>query len=118
MQKGYFPYRFININNLDYIGLTPDFSLFEDLTREEHDNLIINNWDLKSETIKYCIQDCVSLYQIIQKFNSLIYDSYQLNINNYPTLPSLAFGIYRSNYLKDFKIPLIKGQIFHDIRKG
>jgi hypothetical protein len=42
----------------------------------------------------------------------------QLNINNFPTLPSLAFGIYRSKYLKDFNIPIISGQILSDIKEG
>jgi hypothetical protein len=36
----------------------------------------------------------------------------------YATLSSLAFGIYRTHYLKDFKIPLITGQMLSDIRKG
>jgi hypothetical protein len=73
---------------------------------------------LKDETIKYCIQDCVSLYQVLSTFNQLIFEKYNLNINNYPTLSSLSFGIYRAHYLKDYKIPLIGGQILKDIREG
>jgi hypothetical protein len=56
---------------------------------------------LKDETIKYCIQDCISLHQVLSRFNELIFDKYNLNINNYPTLSSLSFGIYRAHYLKD-----------------
>jgi hypothetical protein len=41
-----------------------------------------------------------------------------LNINNYPTLSSLSFVIYRAHFLKDFKIPLITGQMLSDIRQG
>jgi hypothetical protein len=52
------------------------------------------------------------------KFNSLIFELFSLNINNYPTLPSLAFGIFRSKYLKDFKIPLIGGQLYYDLKKS
>jgi len=73
---------------------------------------------LKDESIKYCNQDCISLYQIIHKFNILIYDKYHINIHKYPTLPSLAFGIYRTHYLKDYPIPLISDQIFNDISKS
>lgn len=73
---------------------------------------------IKNESIKYCIQDCTNLYQIIDNFNYYIFDLFNLNIHNYPTLPSLAFGIYRSKYLKNYKIPLITGQIFNDIRKS
>nr|WUR10578.1 DNA polymerase [Elmerina hispida] len=46
---------------------------------------------------------------------------FNLNITNYPTLPSLTFAIFRSNYLKDiekkgFYIPLIKGKMYNDIK--
>jgi hypothetical protein len=107
IQKGYFPYRFVNKDNLDYIGMTPDISFFDiknedklddneflKIKMEIYNNLISTTWNLRSETIKYCIDDCVSLHQIIKKFNFLIFDSYKLNINNYPTLPSLAVEIY------------------------
>jgi DNA polymerase type B, organellar and viral len=48
----------------------------------------------------------------------MIFDLYKLNINNYPTLPSLAFAIYRSKYMKDKTIPLICGQPFHDMKNS
>lgn len=73
---------------------------------------------MKNETIKYCNQDCISLYQVIYNFNNLIFDKYYINIRNYPTLPSLAFGLYRCNYLKDYPIPLLSGKIFNDISKS
>jgi hypothetical protein len=73
-------------------------------------------WNLRNETIKYCLQDCISLYQIIYNFNTLIFDKYHINIHKFPTLSSLTFGIYRTHYLKDHKIPLITGQIFNDIK--
>src|SRR6266478_4771664 len=31
--KSYFPYNFVKENNLDYIGITPDFSLFDGIFR-------------------------------------------------------------------------------------
>lgn len=52
-------------------------------------HLFNNNWNLKSECIKYCELDCISLYQILIKFNNIIYDKISLNINDYPILPSL-----------------------------
>jgi DNA polymerase type B, organellar and viral len=52
------------------------------------------------------------------KFNDLIFDLSSLNIYNYTTLPSLTFATYRCKYLNDYKIPLIVGQTFHDIRKS
>lgn len=73
---------------------------------------------MKDESIKYCIQDCISLYQVLDKFNELIFDKYNLNIHNSPTLSSLAFNIFRAHYLKDSKIPLIGGNMLNDIREG
>jgi hypothetical protein len=41
--KSFFPYDFVNENNLDYIGITPDFSLFNDISHDEYDGIISNN---------------------------------------------------------------------------
>lgn len=73
---------------------------------------------MRNETEKYCNQDCLVLYQVLDQFNELIFGLYNLNIHRFPSLPSLSFGIYRSKYLKEFKIPLIGGQIFSDLKKS
>ena len=52
------------------------------------------------------------------KFNNLIFENWSINIHKFPTLPSLTFGIYRSNYLSEGVIPKIGGNMFEDIRKG
>jgi len=44
--------------------------------------------------MKYCIQDYISLYQIIILFNKLIFNKFKLNINKYLILSSLCFGIF------------------------
>jgi hypothetical protein len=122
--KDIFPYNFVNDKfnnniNLNYIGKVPENKYFNNISLDqyiEYNKNYNNIWSLKDETIKYCIQDCISLYQVIEKFNTLIFTKYSLNIHNFPTLPSLAFGIYRLHYLNDYKIPLIIGQIFNDIK--
>jgi hypothetical protein len=118
--KGLFPYSFANTVELNYIGKVPSMEMFNDITLEEY-NLYIENfknnlWSLRTETIKYCELDCIILYKIIEIFNSLIFEKFDLNIHKFPTLPSLAFAIYRCKYLNDFKIPKLVGQIFNDIR--
>lgn len=50
-----------------------------------------NYKDLKNEVINYCIDDCKSLYKILVKFNQLIFDNFNINQKNYPTIPSIAF---------------------------
>ncbi len=72
----------------------------------------------KEEAEKYCLLDCISLFQVLIKFSILIWDKFKLNIQDYPTLPSLAFAIFRSQYLKAFSIYQISGKIDKDIRSG
>ena len=47
------------------------------------------------------------------KFNDMIYDLYQLNINEYFILPSLSVAIFRAHYLKKNSIVEIAGQIYY-----
>ena len=117
--KDLFPILF---NLINYKGDVPNFdyfkgvSLFEYL---EYKNQFINKvWDFKEESIKYCNLDCVSLFQVLSKFSNLIYLKYSLNITDYPTLPSLAFAIFISKYLKFSNIYQISGKIDKDIREG
>jgi hypothetical protein len=52
------------------------------------------------------------------KFIKMIFDLYKININKYPTLPSLAFGLFRTHYVNDngFFIPMLSGQTANQIR--
>jgi hypothetical protein len=38
--KGYFPYTFVSENTLDYIGPTPDISLFNGISADEYEGLL------------------------------------------------------------------------------
>ena len=116
-----FPIFFVNENNLDYIGEVPDIKFFKNIDLKSYKNYISNYnglWNLKYETIKYCNLDCISLYQILYKFNNMIFELFGKNIHHYPTLPSLAMGIFRSNFMGKENIPQLAGKIAKDIRKG
>jgi DNA polymerase family B len=120
--KSIFPHLFVNENNLDYTGKVPRIEDFIDLSKNDYldyKNLFISkNWNLKLEAIKYCKIDCVSLYQIIYNFNNMIFKLFSLNIHRYPTLSSLAFAIFRSNFMEKENIPQLSGKIASDIREG
>ncbi|KAG1717180.1 DNA polymerase type B, organellar and viral-domain-containing protein [Suillus lakei] len=119
--KTIFPYSFVNKNNLDFCGNVPEFKYFNELKifqYIEYKNSFDKNWSLRNESIKYCLQDCVTLYKVINEFNKQIFNLFRINIHKYPTLSSLAFAIYRSTFLCNFKIPLISGQIYDDLKKG
>jgi hypothetical protein len=78
-----------------------------------------NNYILyKNEVINYCKDDTISLYQVLTKFNALIFDRYKFTIKNFSTLPSLTFGNFKKNYLKENQITQISGQIENNIRKS
>lgn len=116
-QKGIFPHTFVRKDNLDYIGAVPSIDYFSDLSEyKAYSSNFGNNWSLREESIKYCKADCISLYQIIVKFNAQIFDLYKINVNKYPTLPSLAFALFRTHYMKKIFIPMISGQIAKNIR--
>ena len=82
--KELFPYLFVNnpLIKLDYKGTIPSITNFIDISNEEYleycKSYNNNLWDLRNETIKYCIQDCITLYQIIDNFNYYIFDLFNL----------------------------------------
>ncbi len=101
-QKDIFPYSFANNTDLNYVGSVPDFKYFNNITLEEYNKYYSNfnnNWSLKNETIKYCLQDCISLYYVLVNFNKLYFNKFSLNIHKYPTISSLALGTFRAKFL-------------------
>lgn len=96
-QKRIFPYRFINESNLNYKDLIPAFEYFNNISQAKY-NKYLNSYNgeqfIKTESMKYYIQDYISLYQIIILFNKLIFNKFKLNINKYLILFSLCFGIF------------------------
>lgn len=74
----------------------------------------LTQWDLKKETIYYCEQDCRTLYYAIKEFSKLIYHEFGVDISKTPTVSSLAFRIYRVNFLeKDNSISILHGSIYN-----
>ena len=121
VQKGVFPYAFVNINNLFYIGDKPSKKYFPNISDLKYDNIPENNWDLKKETLSYLKADIEGLLEAITKFNINIYNKYSLNITNFKTLPSLALAVYRSSYTPVHLAPelkMIKGELEKEIRSS
>jgi hypothetical protein len=121
-QKDLFPVLF---NDINHYGQILDKKFFPNISEIEYQELFEkwNNkvWSFKEESIKYCLKDCISLYQVLIAFNTIIFNLFSTNINNYPTLPSLAFGIYRIKYLSlmtEIHIPGLAGQNFKDIKQS
>jgi len=117
--KGVFPF---NLTDINYKGPFPEFKYFSGLSNEEYEDYkkqFINKiWDFKEESIAYCTLDCISLYKVLSRFNQLFYKKFKLTPSNHPTLPSLAFNLFTSKYLKKDTIHMLTGDIVDNIRKG
>jgi DNA polymerase type B, organellar and viral len=123
--KGVFPHKFVNNKNisLDYEGKFPRIKFFDmkKISLEEYKNyknLFNKNkkWNLREESIKYCELDSIILYKVLIEFNKIIFSKFRVDIFKYPTISSLAFAIYRSNYLKSKEIPIIDGKMYNDLK--
>lgn len=115
-------------NSDEYLQFSEEYLACLNRTRiKSHDKKLtrnnIYNWSLKEETIKYCLNDCVSLYEIMIKFNEFIFNRWKLNLQGRPTVSSLTTAIFRARYLSNIEkqgiyIPLINGQTYLDIKKS
>lgn len=121
-EKSIFPYTFVNDPTLDlnYTGNVPDFKYFTKITLDQYNNYCTNFkvWSLKNETIKYCLQDCVVLYQVLRKFSSTIFKDLKVNLKYAPTTSSLALRSFRTSFLEASGIkfiPIIHGRRSRDI---
>lgn len=70
------------------------------------------------EAIKYCSIDCISLFEILVKFNTLIFTHFKQNIHEALTLPSLDMRIFKSLFMPENKLYKILGQVERDIREA
>jgi hypothetical protein len=61
---------------------------------------------IRDELLAYNKQDCLVLYQVMNKFAENIFILYSLNLTDYPTLSSLSFAIFRSNFMKEENISI------------
>lgn len=117
--KSDFPYKFVNKNNLDYIGDKPDISYYEDISLEKYNTIPNEKWDIRFETLKYLENDLRCLYQIVSKFSVDIYKMEGLNITKISTISSLSFKIFKTNYLRnDILIYQVKGPAYINMRKA
>jgi len=122
--KAIFPYKFVNDYNIinNYNGKVPHFNYFVNITNEQYinycDNFKFINWNLRTETLKYCGQDVKSLYYVLEKFFKDNYIQTRVNASKCVSLPSLAFTNFRTKFMKgNDNISIIKAEMFYFIKK-
>jgi hypothetical protein len=123
LDKGIFPYNFINASNLNYNSDVPAFHYFQNLSKEDYldyCSLFKEKWNSKVETLKYLQKDLDILFDIIHKFNNLIFREFKVNISRIRTISGLAFLIFSANYYKSKTKPIFYtgGKIEEFIRKA
>lgn len=120
--KSVFPHSFASFEHLSYVGTIPN-SQYWPITEEQykekqraHGNY---EWNFREEATIYCNRDLICLYEVIKCFFNKVYDQYGISILSYPTIGSLAMGIYRSNFMEShFRIPLLNGSVANNIRSA
>lgn len=79
----------------------------------------INLESIREELLAYNVQDCVVLYEVLEKFSRLVWDMFSLNLNKLPTLTSLAFKVFRSKFMnKDTQIHITDQKLFNILKPG
>src|SRR5258706_241396 len=71
-KKGNFPYKFVNKDNLNYIGNKPSKNFYNNISELEYNNIPTDNWDLKKETLNYLKSDVEGLLEVLIKFMVLL----------------------------------------------
>ena len=124
-KKGDFPYLFINKDTLNYTGETPNISYFKDISIEEY-NKKNKTFDVKKETFVYLLKDLKSLFEAIEIYREFFYKNFKIDILKLPTLPSIAFSIFRTVYLqpnlsttdRSFEVMRLTGNVARNIKTG
>jgi DNA polymerase type B, organellar and viral len=119
--KGIFPYKFVNKDTLNYVGVTPSISFYNsDINELEYnENYPKSNWNLRQESINYLEKDLVSLLEVLEKFNSSLFINHNIQMTENLTISRIALTKYLKYYLNDYKLPLInKLQHFNFINFG
>ena len=128
-KKTIFPFNFINQENLNfaYDSYVPGYSFFPGadtslFTEAEYKAYCLlykgKTWNLKRELSLYCERDTIALYQVIFKFHKEISFLFNIDISKYPTLPSVTFAIYRSNFIPEGKIPILLSKLHFTLKQA
>ena len=116
--KTYFPYL---LTILNYIGEYPEFKYFTKISKEIYNSnkdSFRGLWSFREESLKYCRNDCIALFEVLEKFNALIFDNFKKNVHSTLTLSALAMNIYKSLYMPNDTLFQMLGTVEKDIREA
>lgn len=109
------PYNFIRDNILNYIGKKPNIEFYTKINQQQY-NQLPDIFNVKKDTLQYLDNDLEILYAIIVKFQTIIYDQFQIDITIVKTIPGLAYRLYIKRYYQpSYNVKAIKGIPANDI---
>ena len=127
-KKGFFPHKIMSFNYFqeakitNYIVPTPckenfeeDLSFYTFSQEKKELDLFLNEflqksfWNLKEDSIDYCISDTLLLAEVLKTFREKTFEitSNDFDVLNYVTLPSAVMKYYLSAYLPEKTIGII-----------
>ena len=120
--KSFFPFL---LTDLNYKGEFPSIELYSKIDKSDYDQVKSDwektkqdEWSFKEQSIKYCYIDCIALFEILVKFNELIFNQFKINIHSSLTLPSLAMNIFKSLFMPENTLYQLLGKPERDIREA
>ena len=118
VSKTFFPF---DLTDIYYKGPIPNIELWN-ISVVEYAQIarrfLHRPWSFKDEAIRYCKIDCVSLHQIITKFNEFIFEHFSVNVHGSLTLPALTMRIYKAMFMPEDTIFQITGEVDKAIRES
>ena len=81
--KSFFPFL---LSDLNYSGEFPSIDLYSKIDKSDYDQVKLDwektnqkEWSFKEQSIKYWYIDCIALFEILVKFNELIFNHFKIN---------------------------------------
>ena len=117
--KSHFPFK---LTNIYYSGVFPKLEYWSGITPFQYGELkqqFKNKlWSFKDEAIRYCKLDCKILFEVLSKFNELVFGEFKINVHKHLTLPSLAVRIFKTLFMPKDTIYQLHGKPEQNIRES
>ena len=111
-----YPYKFINKNNINYIGEIPDKSFFND--NEDYEIFKKNNtiFDVANYTKFYCYNDVIITINFLKNLKDIL-KIFKIKLENVNSAPSLALKIFEKRFNNN-KIKLVFNNVIDKIARN
>jgi DNA polymerase type B, organellar and viral len=96
--------------SLNKVAKSFGFNIKMEFDIHQNDNADLSDNNFRDRLLEYNKYDCYLLFKIMKRF--------RISIKNVPTLPSLAFKIYRTHFMKEKSIAITWLEEYREISQG